>query len=235
MRRLLDILLVVILLSLTMKSVSLYRKNLNLDGSIVLRENEISKLKKINVVNSKIIAAQDSITLIKDKTVANLKMEVRAISKLTTQVNHTGFSLGSKTISVTELLTMFNRIYKENETNKQILQILNKRFGITYSSDDKIITTSYDSTSIINKYQLSEKQKIKIIRDLERKNEELETKAAALRLIQKQYNIPYLLEGNMIKIPDNRIDTLIDVYPLIKNRIKYDKERKHIWIRGLIL
>ena len=171
----------------------------------------------------------------KDKIIVNLKMEIKGIGKLPMEGTQTGFSLGDKTISVTELLTTFNTIYKENETNKQILKIFHERFGVTYSANDKIITTSYDSTSIINKFKLSEKSRIKTINDLERKNEELQINAAALRLIQKQYNIPYLLEGTTIRIPDNKIDTLIDVYPLIKNRIRYDKDKKRIWIRGLIL
>lgn len=235
MRKILDIFLVVMLMGLTMLSLYLYSERLNLESDISIKEGQILKLIKINRVNSGIISSQDSIASLKDSAIANLKMQLKILGKLPMQVNYTGFSLGEKTISATELLTLFNKVYKENETNKQTLQILNKQFGVTYSSDDRTITTSYDSTSVISKLEISEKEKIKTIRDLEKKNDELEIKAIALGLIQKRYNIPYILEGSTIRIPDNKIDTLIDVYPLIKNRIKYDKNKKQVWIRGLIL
>jgi len=235
MTKVLKIFLTIIILGLVMLAIYIYMENINMYNQALIKEKQISQLIKINRVNSKIIKDQDSIGKMRDNTIRTLNMKLNVYNDFPSKVSYSGFSLGDKNISTTELLSLFNKIYKENETNKLTLQILKKQFGITYSFDAKSIVTSYDSTSVISKLKKSEKENNKTISDLQKSKIELEIKAKTLQFIQRKYNIQYQIEDNIIRIPENKIDTLLDVYPIIKNRIKYDRDKNKVWIRGLIL
>jgi hypothetical protein len=202
-------------------SSQLYSKTKQLEKAEQINKYE----KKINANNSEIIALHKSIVSRKDRQIQELT------SNNQKQASSTGFTYGNKSISTEELLTIFNNTYKENEHNKAVIAAFKKHFGISSTQPaGNSFGISVDSNSVFKATELSHLNKIiKLTKQID----SLEDKAFILSFIQKRYQIPYKFDGKTISISYNKLDSLLDIYPLIKDKIRIDDKRGKIWIKGL--
>jgi len=210
-----------------------YLQERNFLEAIDLKKKQIEDLSKIVKENEKILITKNQLIELKSKMLLNQERQLEILNKKSNEVSYAGFTYGDKTISTEELLTLFNKTYKENEHNKFIISSIKKNFGISYNSiNERVIQSEIDSNSVISKLELSNMEKLKVINKQVKELNDLYIKETALKLIEKTYNVTYKVNGKMVSIPDNRMDTLLMIYPLIKNRIR-TSDRK-IWIKGLL-
>lgn len=125
-------------------------------------------------------------------------------------------------------------MYRENEENKATISALRKNFGISYNpAGNNKLVLAIDSNSIINEYTALIKTQNSTISNLNKRVDTLLDKEFILNFLQKRYHIPYTFDGKTITVHYNKLDTLLDVYPLIKDRIRMDDKKGTIWIKGL--
>ena len=206
----------------------------NVTSQIELKNGQIAQLEKIDKLNKKINADKDRIILLQEESIAAIQKRVDSLGKKRGNENIIGFNYGNKSISVEEFLTIFNSTYRENEENKATIAALRKNFGVSYNpAGNNKLVLAIDSNSIINEYAASIKAQNNSIISLNKRVDTLLEKEFILNFLQRRYHIPYTFDGKTITMPYNKLDTLLEVYPLIKDRIRRDDKKGTIWIKGL--
>ncbi|WDF54613.1 hypothetical protein [Mucilaginibacter sp. KACC 22063] len=198
------------------------------------KQANITRLENLIKLNDQILKNKDSIITLKDKMINACNSNVKSLMSKPNQAI-TGFIFGDKHISVEELLKITNNTLKENITLKKQLELANfklkvikDKFGLFYKdTTDKIILED-NPKSLLNKSSTLNIQIGKLNNQIDSLKTDLAINKAILQLIQKNYNIPYTVKGETITIHYNKLDTLIDIYPLIKNRIRIKNGK--IWL-----
>jgi hypothetical protein len=213
--------------------ISCYSYTENLISLIKLKDKQIASLKEIDKVNEKLNADKDKIIRLKEESITTIQNRIDSLERNNGHENVTGFIYDNKSISVEELLTMFTKIHRENEINKAIIAELKKKFGITYNYADNKLILAVDSSSMINKFNSITKEQNALLMTLNKRVDTLLDKEFVLNTIQARYHIPYTFDGKTISFKYNKFDTLLDIYPLIKDRIIIDDKKGTIRIKGL--
>lgn len=223
-------LLIIFVLSL---SIFCFNYTKHLSSQLLSKTKQLEKAeqinkyeKKINTNNAEIIQLQKEMISRKDRQIQDLTSNTQKHS------SPAGFTYGNKSISTEELLTIFNNTYKENEHNKAVIAAFKKHYGVSTSrSTGNSFNISIDSNST---FKTSEQANLDKIKKLVKRIDSLEDKEFILNFIQKRYRIPYKFDGKTISISYNKLDSLLDIYPLIKDRIRLDDKKGKIWIKGLL-
>ena len=222
------------LVFLILSSVLVYYYAKHISSQLQLKQSQIDKLKSIEILTNKININNNEIIKNQQRLIHRKELQIDILKQDNQKPEVAGFTYGDKSISTEELLTIFNNTFKENEQNKAIIIAYKKNYGIGIKkSSGNVLSLDIDSSSIITRYKLSEQKKIDIIKKLIKSNDSLENKSFILDVIQKRYNIPYKFDGKNISISYNKLDSLLDIYPLIKHKIKINERNGKIWIKGL--
>lgn len=203
---------------------------------IETKQANISKLDSLLSLNDNILKNKDSIIFLKDKMIDACNRNVKNLTSSTAENQKiTGFTFGDKHISVEELLKITNSTLKENIALKKEIQskdfklkVIKDKFGLAYKDTTDKIVLENNPKSLLNKTSSLNTQVGKLSTQVDSLKDELSINKTILSLIQRNYNIPYTVKGNTITIQTNKLDSLLDVYPLIKKRIKYKNGK--VWI-----
>jgi hypothetical protein len=204
------------------------------------KQANIAKLDSLLYLNNKLLKSKDSIIFLEDKRIDACNLNVKNLTSTTIQENQkvTGFTFGDKHISIEELLKITNSALKENISLKKDielkdfkLKVIKDKFGLSYKDTTNKIVLEDNPKSLLNKTSTLNNQVGKMSNQIDSLKDELSLNKTILSLIQRNYHIPYTIKGNTITIQTNKLDSLLDVYPLIKKRIKYKNGK--VWI-GLL-
>lgn len=201
----------------------------NQTKAIESRDGNIATMKRLQKINDQVTLAKDSLLQLNEQLLKACNSQIQRIYKnKPDQSNVTGFSFGDKHISLEELLKITNSALKENQQLKRDmvvkdfkLKTMKEKFGLSFKdTTNRIILEDNPSSLLIR------------IDNLQNRNDslkaDLDLKKRILGLIDRNYHIPYSIKGGTITILDNRLDSLLDVYPLIKKRIRI-KDGK-VWL-----
>ncbi|OKS84917.1 hypothetical protein [Mucilaginibacter polytrichastri] len=201
------------------------------------KQSNITRLDSILKLNDRILKNKDSIIILKDKMINACNSNVKNLTSKPTSESQrvTGFTFGDKNISVEELLKITNNTLKENITLKKDvelatfkLKVIKDKFGLSYKDTTNKIILEDNPKSLLNKTSTLNTQVGKLNNQIDSLKADLTLNKAILDLIQKNYNIPYTIKGGTITIHYNKLDTLTDIYPLIKKRIRIKNGK--IWL-----
>jgi hypothetical protein len=198
---------------------------------LLLTEREANKLELQKTKQE--IKLKDSIANFKIKRylsiIENNNDKIDSLTMINNDHSVTGFTIGSKSISVEELLKIVNTTLEENDelrkqTNidKQIVDFINKKYGITVdTSGEKIVFKVSPESSL----KFGEKECNKKLKEIQN---ELDEKKHILKSLENRYKFKYDLktEGNYIKstIYNTKVDSALWLYPYYKHKIKTDKQ-----------
>jgi hypothetical protein len=206
---------------------------------IVEKYKNIATFKDIQKANDKLSASKDSLIKLNDRMLADCDANIKNLTKANTGASKvTGFTFGDKHISVEELLKITNNALKENISLKKDieakdfkLKVIKDKFGLSYKDTTNKIVLEDNPKSLLNRTSTLNNQVGKLNNQIDSLRSELGLNKTILSLIQRNYNIPYTIKGNTITIQNNKLDSLLDVYPLIKKRIKYKNGK--VWVTFL--
>lgn len=201
----------------------------NQDKTLRDKDQTISTLKHLQTVNERVSSKKDSLLKLNDLMIQNCTGQVQHLLKSGTRnPTITGFSFGDKNVSVEELLKITNNALKENQLLKHDLfmkdfklRTMKDKFGLSFKDTTNSITLEDNPSSLLTRIEKLQSRNDSLRRDLE-------LKKRILDLIDRNYHIPYTVKGGTISIHENKIDSLLDVYPLIKKRIRI-KDGK-VWL-----
>ncbi len=203
-------------------------------GKIVYESNQ----KELDAKKSEILSlkklAKDNKIQINELINLNKEIEVQLDSARKTKTEIvSSFTLGNKTISTEELLVYVNSVVNTNEELQKklnvkihLLRMIQEKYGIDNSEDDKSVTISLNEKSTIS--DLYEK-----IKNLESEVSQLDfenkSNKKLLKMIQDNYQISGAYTENGDKVtykvtPSAKIDSALKIYPFFKHKLFKDKK-----------
>ena len=232
MNKVISLLFFFVFVALIALSIIVIVENFNLRKEIYQKEKNISSQDSLIKINSKIIKLKDDIIYTNDQIINDRNRLIKELNKRK-ETPYTGFTFGNKSITLTELLKITNQTLKDNivlrsDSVKSILQLkaIKEKFGIAYKETD-------DKKAYV--LENSENSLLKKTKEKEIKINELENKISNMQIgldfIKKRFGISYTDTGDKISIPYNKIDTLLWIYPLIKDKIKVDKKTGDVYLK----
>jgi hypothetical protein len=214
-------------------------ENRDLVTAVQNKNENIAKQDSLLKLDAKLSEEKSDIIKSDKATINSLARQIKDLEQKDNP-NYTGFTFGNKSISLKDLFSITNRALKENISlrsdsvkMRQQLRLMKERYGLAFkeTEDKKFIVPDNTEKSLIA--NLTEKER-KIdeqttkINDLENRSNVMKI---ALELIKKHYNITYVESPGKISVPNNRIDTLLIIYPQIKDKIRINKKTGAIYVK----
>jgi len=219
---------VLIFILLLVTTITLVFWGVNQAKLIEEKSKNIETLKDIQKINDKVSGSKDSIIKLDERMLADCYKNLTKANSGSSKTN--GFMFGDKQISVEELLKITNDALKENIALKKDMRIkdfklktIKEDFGLSYKDTTNKIVLESNPKSLLDRSIKLTKQVGKLNNQIDSLQDALDLNRTILNLIQRNYHIPYTLKGNTITIQRNKLDSLLDIYPLIKKSIKYKK------------
>lgn len=216
--KLISFIIICLLILLTLMCYLFYIEN-----SEYKKEN--IKLKSKNESNQKeYFEKLDSLSLLINRKIQHIKDIESNDSKVSVQ----GFKMNNRTISVKELLKIVNQtleennsLKKQNSEYKQLIDFIEKNYGIETRKEDSVYTFTIKPDSEL---KATEDQ---INNDLSESQKELEEKRLVLQHIEEKYGIKFNVtrkNGKIIStILITKADSAMWLYPYYKHKIKTNR------------